>query len=121
VSFCSASAFASSSVTPDPDETTQKLPVPELPSPALDIRAADTALVDGAAELSLPGTELAAEKLTAPVPDSPVELSDDADALGDDETLDEAVKSPPETALRLPGVAEEDHPHFRRQMYRTDI
>jgi hypothetical protein len=44
--------------------------------------------------------------------------ADDGDSIGSDE--DRSMELPA-TETRLPGIADEDLPRFRRQMFRTDI
>jgi hypothetical protein len=48
-------------------------------------------------------------------------LTEGNETASEDDDNGKPVSTPPETALRLPGVSEVDQPHFRSQMYRTDI
>ncbi|MDH4124293.1 MAG: hypothetical protein OEW64_02685 [Gammaproteobacteria bacterium] len=117
--FCSSSVLASSGIRPDCEGVTDDVADPALPAPSLNIVVVDRGPSDATGIQALP-TGINAEKIAAPALQDEIELVEDTDA-GD--ALEEAapVSTPPETALRLHGVAEEDQPHFRRQMYRTDI
>ncbi len=65
----------------------------------------------------------AAEKITAPAlaEVADVNLSDSGESSSAETDVAVPANNLPETALKLPGVAEKDQPRFRRQMYRTDI
>ncbi len=117
--FCSSSALASSGVRPDCDEVADQVPEPALPAPSLNIVVLDRGTTDATGIQALP-KGMSAEKIVAPVLQDNTELVDDAESR---DSVEESapVYTSPETALRLPGVAEEVLPHFRRQMYRTDI
>lgn len=116
VVFWGAAAQASSGIDVDSNEVTEAPPTPELPSPSLNVPVLDRDLADAGNHVGKPAaatrTDKSAEKVVAPALADDVEDADDASG---------PVSTPPETALRLPGVAEEDLPRFRRQMYRTDI
>lgn len=120
LAICSSSVFASSGVISDCDEVTAALSTPALPSPSLNIKVVDHGLVDAAADMQASAVELTAEKMASPALTEDLELTDDVEESGA-EDASSPVNDAPETALRLPGVAEQDLPHFRRQMYRTDI
>jgi len=118
--FCSSSVFASSGVSTDGDEVNAALSTPALPSPSLNIKKVDLGLVNATADMQASAARLSAEKMTSPTLADDIELTDDVE---DDDANDTTspVNDTAETAVRLPGVAEQDLPHFRRQMYRTDI
>ena len=118
--FCSSAAIASSGVAAGNDEVTDALPAPALPSPSLNIKMTDRGLVSAAADMQASAAELSADKVASPALAEDIELTEDQE--DDDQGAGgNPVTDAPETALRLPGVAEQDLPHFRRQMYRTDI
>ena len=116
--WCS-SVLASNDVTAE----CEALPAVEIPAPSLTIRRTDHGLTESAADMKDAATEPSSEEVSSPA------LADAASTKSTDSTDTEAeadenavpVSNPPETALRLPGVSEEDQPRFRRQMYRTDI
>lgn len=119
--YCS-SAFASSDINADCKEGIERFPNPELPSPSLNITMVDHGLADAAAGIQTIPSEIAAEKIASPALSVDVEFAEGTEPSdADDDSVAVPASSPPETALRLPGVREEDQPHFRRQMYRTDI
>lgn len=114
--FWCATASASSGFDVDCNEVTEAPPTPELPTPSLNVQVVDHGLVDASANIAAPPAALSADDMVAPT------LVDDvADDGEDDDQASGPVSTPPETALRLPGVSEEELPRFRRQMYRTDI
>jgi hypothetical protein len=120
--LASSAALASSGINVDCNEVTEDLPRPELPSPSLNITVVDHGLGDVAADIQALPSEVAAEQIASPVLSDELELAEDSESGDtDSDSVGVPVSTPPETALRLPGVAEEDQPHFRRQMYRTDI
>jgi hypothetical protein len=112
----SSFALASSGIETDSKEVSEEPPTPALPSPSLNVDVADHAHIDATAGMGTAAGSPSDEEVARPVLVEDVE----ADATSDEETA-VPVSDPPETALRLPGVAEEDQPRFRRQMYRTDI
>jgi hypothetical protein len=118
--LASSAALASSGINVDCNEVTEDLPRPELPSPSLNITVVDHGLGDVAADIQALPSEISAEQIASPVLSDELELAEDSES-SDSDSVGVPVSTPPETALRLPGVAEEDQPHFRRQMYRTDI
>jgi hypothetical protein len=119
--ICSSAALASSGIKADCDKAIDKLPNPALPSPSLNITVVDHGLADTAADIqSLPG-EIAAEKIAPPALAEEIELTEENEPVSEDDDNGKPVSTRPETALRLPGVSEVDQPHFRNQMYRTDI
>lgn len=117
--FFSSSVLASSGVSPDCDEVADEVPDAALPAPSLNIVVVDRGANDATGIQALP-TGISVEKNAAPASQDEVELAEDLDS-GDAVEEIPPVSTAPETALRLPGVPEEDQPHFRRQMYRTDI
>lgn len=118
-----SSAFASNGFKSDCDELNDALPAVEVPTPSLTIRVVDHGLTDSAADMKAPASDPAVEKVTSPAlaEVAEVKLSDSSESGSAEK--DDAIPANdlPETALRLPGVAEKDQPRFRRQMYRTDI
>jgi hypothetical protein len=118
--FGASSAVASSGIITDSDEDTA-LPALAPSPPSLNMQMVDRGRVDdAAADMRASAVELASDKMASPTLVDDNELTDDVE----DNAADDAsspVTDTPETALRLPGVAEQDLPHFRRQMYRTDI
>ena len=119
--FCSSSALASSGIKADCNDAIDKLSTPALPTPSLNIRVVDHGLTDSAAGIQALPTEIAADKIATPALSEEIELAEDNEPASEDDEDGKPVSTPPETALRLPGVSEVDQPHFRRQMYRTDI
>jgi hypothetical protein len=112
--FCCSYAVASSNICSDCNQVydvSDEMSSPALPSPSLNID-----VLDAVADVAVPADETTAENIVSPVLAEDVE--DDGEA---DDRSSGPVTGPPETALHLPGVAEEDQPRFRRQMYRTDI
>ena len=83
----------------------------------------DHGLTDSAADMNDPASDPTAEKLTsrtlAEVADAG--LNDSSESSSANEEDADSANDLPETALRLPGVSEEEQPRFRRRMYRTDI
>lgn len=118
-----STAFASNGFKSDCDEVNDALPAIEIPSSSLTIRVVDHGLTDSAADMKDPASDPAAEKVTAPTLTevADVKLSDSGESISAETDDAVPVNDLPETALKLPGVAEEDQPRFRRQMYRTDI
>jgi hypothetical protein len=118
-----SSAFASNGLTINCDEVSESLAAIQIPTPSLTIITVDYGLTDSAADMKDPASDPAAEKLTSPAlaEVADVNLNDSSESSSANE--DDAVPANdlPETALKLPGVSEEDQPRFRRQMYRTDI
>ncbi len=116
-----SSAFASSGFKTHCSEATDQPPTPELPVPSLNVQVVDHGLIEVAADMKAPATEPGAEKITSPalaevatsIENSETDKQDNNSAVSDSDPLG--------TALRLPGVSEEDQPRLRRQMYRTDI
>jgi hypothetical protein len=119
--FCSSAALASSGIKADCDGAIDKLPNPKLPSPSLNITVVDHGMTDTAAGIQSLPTEIAAEKIVSPTLAEEIELTEGNETASEDDDNGKPVSTPPETALRLPGVSEVDQPHFRSQMYRTDI
>ena len=119
---CSA-AFASNGFKSDCDEVNDALPAVEIPTPSLTIRLIDHGETDSAADMKDPASDPAIEKVTSPalaeVADVKLNDSSKSSSTETDDAI--PVNDLPETALKLPGVAEKDQPRFRRQMYRTDI
>lgn len=119
---CSA-AFASNGFKSDCDEVNDALPAVEIPTPSLTIRLIDHGETDSAADMKDPASDPAIEKVTSPalaeVADVKLNDSSESSSTETDDAI--PVNDLPETALKLPGVAEKDQPRFRRQMYRTDI
>ena len=118
-----SSAIASNGFTLDCDEVNEALPAVEIPTPSLVIRAVDHGLTDSAADMKDPASDPGAEKISSPalaeVADVSLDDSSESSSAEEDDAV--PVNDLPETALRLPGVSEEQQPRFRRQMYRTDI
>ncbi len=117
-SWCS-SALASNDVTAE----CEALPAVEIPTPSLTFKRTDHGLTDSAADMKDAASEPGSEKVSSPALADAASI-DSTDTTDTDSEADEnavPVSNPPETALRLPGVSEEDQPRFRRQMYRTDI
>ena len=120
--ICCSSAFASSDINADCKEGIERFSDPGLPSLSLNITVVDHGLADAAAGIQALPSEIAAEPIASPALSEDVEFAEGTDpGDADDDSVGVPVGSPSETALRLPGVREEDQPHFRRQMYRTDI
>lgn len=117
--FCSSSALASSGVRPDREEVADEVPDPALPAPSLSMVVVDRGATDATGIQALP-ERISNAKIAAPALQDNIKLVDDEEPR---ENVEESApaNTPPETALRLPGVAEEDMPNFRRQMHRTDI
>ena len=115
-----ASAVASSGIIADSDEDNAALPALAPSPPSLNMRRADRGGDDTAADMQVSAVELASDKMASPTLVDDIELADDVKDNGADDASS-PVTDTPETALRLPGIAEHDLPHFRRQMYRTDI
>jgi len=118
-----SSAFASNGFKLDCDEINAALAAVEIPTPSLAIRAVDYGLTDSAAELKDPASDPSVEKITSPAlaEVADVNLNDSSESSSAEEGDVLPANGLPETALRLPGVSEEDQPRFRRRMYRTDI
>ena len=118
-----STAFASNGFKSDCDEVNDALPAVEIPAPSLTIRVVDHGLTDSAADMKDPANDPAAEKITAPAlaEVADVNLSDSGESSSAETDVAVPANNLPETALKLPGVAEKDQPRFRRQMYRTDI
>jgi hypothetical protein len=123
--FClsCSSSFASNVIKSDSDEITDPPATNSSPAPRLTLRTTDHGLTDSVADMKDPASDPAAEKVSSP---ALAEAADsNADEGAENATTDTdttvAIDELPETALRLPGVADKDLPRFRRQMYRTDI
>ncbi len=116
--WCS-SALASNDITAE----CEALPAVEVPSARLTIKRTDHGLTDSAADMKDPATEPGSKNMNSPALADVAanKLADTADTAAEAEEIAVPVSNPSETALRLPGVSEEDQPRFRRQMYRTDI
>ena len=118
-----ATAFASNGFKSDCDEVNDALPAVEIPTPSLTIRLVDHGETDSAADMKDAASDPAIEKVTSPalaeVADVKLNDSSESSSTETDDAI--PVNDLPETALKLPGVAEKDQPRFRRQMYRTDI
>jgi hypothetical protein len=123
LSFFCTSALASNSVKLPCKDASNDLSTPDFPALALNVKHIDHGLIDAAADMKLSPAVPAKEKLPssalAEIKSSP-DSNDVEDTIENDESP-AAVSGSPETALRLPGVAEKDQPRFRRQMNRTDI
>jgi hypothetical protein len=118
-----SSAFASNGFTIDCDAVSESLATIEIQTPSLAIRTVDHGLTDSAADMKDPASNPTSEKITSPAlaEVANVGLTDSSESSPANEDDAIPVNSLPETALRLPGVSEEDQPRFRRRMYRTDI
>lgn len=118
-----STVFASNGFKSDCDEVNDALPAVEIPTPSLTIRLVDHGETDSAADMKDPASDPAIEKVTSPalaeVADVKLNDSSESSSTETDDAI--PVNDLPETALKLPGVAEKDQPRFRRQMYRTDI
>ena len=118
-----STVFASNGFKSDCDEVNDALPAVEIPTPSLTIRLVDHGETDSAADMKDPASDPAIEKVTSPalaeVTDVKLNDSSESSSTETDDAI--PINDLPETALKLPGVAEKDQPRFRRQMYRTDI
>jgi hypothetical protein len=118
-----STAFASNGFKSDCDEVNDALPAVEVPTPSLTIRVVELGLTNSAADMKDPASDPSIEKVTSPalteVADVNLNDSSESSSAEKDDTI--PANDLPETALKLPGVAEKDQPRFRRQMYRTDI
>jgi hypothetical protein len=119
---CSA-ANASNGFRSDCDEVNDALPEVEVPTSSLTIRLVDHGETDSAADMKDPASDPAIEKVSSPAlaEVAEVNLNDSSESSTAEADDTNPVSDLPETALKLPGVAEKDQPRFRRQMYRTDI
>jgi hypothetical protein len=118
-----SSAFASNGFTIDCDQVSESLPAIAIQTPSLTLRNIDYGQTDSAADMKDPASDPTAEKITSPTlaEVADVSLTDNSESSSANEDDAAPVNNLPETALRLPGVSEEDQPRFRRRMYRTDI
>ena len=119
----SASALASNGFDTHRTETDDALPAPNIPAPSLTVEVAEPGLTIASAHIDAPaakpGSESAVSPAWADVTKNPP--TDDLDKQADADESTGSKTQPPGPALRLPGVSDENLPHFRRQMYRTDI
>lgn len=106
---------ASNLVKSDCDEMTDPPAATANTAPQMNIKLTDHGLTDSASDMKDPASDPAAEKVSSPA------LAEDQDEAATETDATVAVDDLPETALRLPGVSEQELPRFRRQMYRTDI
>lgn len=118
---CPLAATAATGIDEDCPETRAAI-VAEISPPSLQVDAAEhvadpaTRVADDAAARPLDsGRETQTSALMRELPPRPV---DDSESLGSDEAT---TRDLPPTETRLPGIADEDLPRFRRQMFRTDI
>ena len=118
-----STANASNGFKSDCDKVNDALPAVEIPTPPLAIRLVDHGETDSAADMKDPASDPAIEKVTSPAlaEVTDVNLNDSSESSSADKDDASPASDLPETALKLPGVAEKDQPRFRRQMYRTDI
>jgi hypothetical protein len=111
--------YASNLVKSDCDEMNDPPAADASSAPPLAIKMTDHGLTDSASDMRDPASDPAAEKVSSPI------LADDAEETVTESVTETdasvAVDELPETALRLPGVSDQELPRFRRQMYRTDI
>lgn len=118
-----APSFASQGFKSDCVEMNEAPSSIELPARSYVIRHVDHGLTDSAADMKDPAGNPIDEKVNSPALADVSDGSRDNAADTDAEEKEVSVPSDdlPESAVRLPGVSEEDYPRFRRQMYRTDI
>lgn len=120
---CSLQALASTSFDTDcPTDVLTGLNAVTVAGPSLQIESADRNRSKSAPETADTG---------APVPTADPAITSSSvldEFLGDEESAgaglhgrEDERPALPKTATRLPGIAEEDLPRFRRQMFRTDI
>lgn len=122
--FSCTSAFAADAIKSACDKISDAPQGVEISDQSLSIKLVDHGPTDSAADMKAPAADPAVEKLTSPAlaadtADTPLIDSEETSATETDAAV--AADDLPETALRLPGVSEEELPRFRRQMYRTDI
>jgi hypothetical protein len=119
----SASALASNGFDAQCTEADDALPASKIPTPSLTVEVAEHALTIASAHMDAPAAKPGSESVVSPaLADVTKEPStDDLDNQADADESTGSNTQPPGPALRLPGVSDENLPHFRRQMYRTDI
>ena len=119
--FGSVTASAATGVDEDCPETRAEI-VAEISPPSLHVNA-----VEHVGDTSVTATDSAAARPLASGTDTQTSAllnkalprpAGDSDSIASEK---DSTRDLPPTDMRLPGVADEDLPRFRRQMFRTDI
>lgn len=117
----SVAASAATGVDEDCPETSAEI-VAEFSPPSLHLdpveNVSDSAVADQHSATARPLAGGREGQTSAMLREALPQPVDEADAIGAD---GERSRDLPATEMRLPGIADEDLPRFRRQMFRTDI